>query len=131
GVVAFDPPASPARSTEPDERVTLVPFGAQDLRVTDFPTLGESASATVRPLTFTFDNNDTTGWSWIGGGWWARDGKLRAVRTGGAPGYKALLENVTCMDVRLDADITPPPTGDAGVIFRVGKASIGVDAYQG
>jgi hypothetical protein len=131
GVVALDPPASPVRSTEPEERITLVPFGAQDLRLTDFPVLGAPAAAISQPVTFTFDKNDTTGWSWIGGGWWAHEGSLHTTATGGAPGFKALVENVTCGDVRLEADVTPPPAGDAGVIFRVSKPSIGADAYEG
>jgi hypothetical protein len=131
GVVAFDPPSSPVRSSEPDERVTLVPLGAQELRLTDFPVLGEPPAPITKPLIFTFDSNTTTGWSWIGGGWWAHDRKLRTTPTGGAPGFKALVENVTCADLRIDADITPPPVGDAGVIFRVSKPSIGPDAYEG
>jgi hypothetical protein len=121
------------RSDEPDERVTLVPFGAQDLRLTDFPVLGDPAGATTQALAFDFDNNDTTGWTWIGGGWWAHDGKLRTSHmAGGAQGFKALLENVTCSDLQLEVDVTPPPpAGDAGVIFRVANPSIGADAYEG
>jgi hypothetical protein len=121
GVVALDPPAGPLRSDEPDERVTLVPFGAQDLRLTDFPVLGHSPGAINTALAFNFDANETTGWSWIGGGWWAHDGTLRTSPTGGAPGFKALVEHFTCDDLRIEADITPPPIGDAGVIFRVNK----------
>jgi hypothetical protein len=131
GVAALDPPMSPVRSGESQERVTLVPFGAQDLRLTDFPVLGEPTGTLQQPVTFTFDTNETTGWSWIGGGWWAHDGQLRTTPTGGAPGFKALLENVTCGNARIEADVTPPPSGDAGVIFRVSKPSIGADAYQG
>ncbi|HSV13568.1 MAG TPA: beta-L-arabinofuranosidase domain-containing protein, partial [Tepidisphaeraceae bacterium] len=131
GVVALDPPISPVQSNERETRVTLVPFGAEDLRLTDFPILGEPAGAPPNPLTFPFDQNDTTGWTTIGGGWWVHDGRLRTTPNGGAPGYKALLENLTCADVRIEADVTPPPTGDAGVIFRVSKPSIGADAYQG
>src|SRR5439155_1760993 len=92
------------------------PFGAQDLRVTDFPVLGDPAGAggaISQPLTFTFDTNDTTGWCWMGGGWWANDGQLRTTPTGGAPGFKALLENATCRDVRLTADHYA--TGQVGV----------------
>ena len=33
--------------------------------------------------------------------------------------------------MRIEADVTPPPAGDAGVIFRVNKPSIGADAYEG
>ena len=132
-VVAFDPPESPVRSTETEERVALVPFGAQDLRLTDFPVLGDTPSAPARdtPLTFTFDDNRTTGWSWFGGGWWAHDGKLRTTATGGVSGFKALIENLKVADLRIEADVTPPPVGDAGLIFRVSKPSIGANAYQG
>jgi len=131
GVVAFDPPASPVRSDEPDERVTLVPYGSQDLRLTDFPVLGDPPPPPTKPLAFNFDDNTTTGWTWLGGGWWAHDGKLRTAHMdGGAPGYKALVENFACADFRIDAAVTPPPAGDAGVIFRVAKASVGADAYR-
>src|SRR5262249_22694353 len=63
--------------------------------------------------------------------WWVHDGKLRTTPTGGVPGFKALVEKYTYADVRIEADVTPPPTGDAGVIFRVRKPSIGADAYEG
>lgn len=131
GVVAFDPPSSPVRSDEPDEQITLVPFGAQDLRLTDFPVLGLPTPLLSKPIAFTFDGDDTAGWSWIAGGWWAHDGQLHTTNTDGIPGFKALIENTTCSDLRIEADVTPPPTGDAGVIFRVNKPSIGPDAYQG
>ena len=37
--MAAEVPASPATSDEPLEQVTLVPFGAQTLRITAFPLL--------------------------------------------------------------------------------------------
>ena len=134
GVVAADPPASPVRSAEPEERVTLVPFGALDLRLTDFPVLGERAAAAkaeAEALSFDFEAKGTAGWTWIGGGWWADRGQLRTTPTGGAPGFKALVEGVEWADVRLEAEVTPPPAGDAGVVFRVRRPSIGADAYEG
>jgi hypothetical protein len=85
----------------------------------------------TKPLTFNFNTNDTSGWSWVGGGWWAHDGQLRTTPTGGAPGFKAMLEKVTCADVRVEADVRPPPVGDAGIILRVSNPSIGADAYEG
>ena len=133
GVAAFDPPASPVRLDQPEEQVTLIPFGAQDLRLTDFPVLGEprSAAALARTLEFDFDDGDTRGWTWIGGGWWAHEGQLRTTNTGGAPGFKALVEEARYANVRFEATITPPPTGDAGIIFRVSRPAIGADAYEG
>jgi hypothetical protein len=131
GVTALDPPASPVRSNEPDERVTLVPFGAQDLRLSDFPVLGEGIAAAAESVRFTFDSADTRGWYWIGGGWWAHEGQLRTSNTLGVSGFKALLEKVTYADLRIEADVTPPPVGDAGVVFRVSRPAIGADAYEG
>ena len=130
-LTASDPPPSPVQSSEPEERMTLVPFGSEDLRLTDLPVLGKPRAAVLQPLVFTFDRNDTAGWSWIGGGWFARDGQLRTTPGGGAPGAKVLVENVVCANVRCDADVTPPAVGDAGIIFRVCNPSIGADAYQG
>jgi hypothetical protein len=131
GVTAAEPPGSPAPANTSDARVTLIPFGAEDLRVTNFPVVGQSPDPIAHPLVFKFDQNEATGWTFIGGDWWAHDGQLRTTNTGGAPGFKALLESVACGDLRIDADVTPPPTGDAGVIFRVNKPSIGPDAYEG
>jgi Beta-L-arabinofuranosidase, GH127 len=131
GVVAFDPPASPVQSDEPDERIALVPFGSAELRVTDFPVLGNPTRNIVESLSFNFDDDHSNAWSWIGGGWWTHRGKLRTTPTGGAPGFKALLEGAEYADLLVQADVTPPPVGDAGVIFRVSNPSIGADAYEG
>jgi hypothetical protein len=119
------------RSNEPLEQVTLVPMGSQDLRLIDFPVLGELKRDPAVSHTFPLDGRKLTGWSWFGGGWRIADGQLHTSPTGGAPGFKALIENATFDDLRLEADVTPPPTGDAGVIFRVNKPSIGPDAYEG
>ncbi|HZZ42630.1 MAG TPA: beta-L-arabinofuranosidase domain-containing protein [Tepidisphaeraceae bacterium] len=132
GLVAADPPASPVQSAAPPQQITLIPFGSEDLRIADFPILANSPPAAKnKSLHFTFAKNTTTGWTWFGGGWYARDGKLHTSPNGGAPGFKALLDNHTYSNLRFEADITPPPTGDAGLIFRVTNPSIGPDAYQG
>ncbi len=39
GVQANEPPASPVSSSQPEETVTLVPYGSRNLRVTNFPVL--------------------------------------------------------------------------------------------
>ena len=130
-MVAFDPPASPVQSNKPDQRVTLVPFGAEDLRITDFPLLGKPDANISKPIAFDFIKSGTSGWSWIGGGWCARDGKLCTTSNGGAPGSKALIDNLPFTDGKLEVDVTPPAVGDAGIVFRVEKPSIGADAYEG
>jgi hypothetical protein len=82
-------------------------------------------------VAFDFEGGETRGWSWFGGGWWVHWGKLRTTPTGGVPGFKALVEGATYGDVKIEAGVTPPAVGDAGVVFRVTRASIGADAYQG
>lgn len=131
GVAAIDPLPSPVQSAETEERITLVPFGSEDLRVTDFPWLGDQEPIYPKLRSFNFDDNVTTGFSWIGGGWFVRGGQLRTTSNGGLPGSKALVEEFAGADVKIESEVTPPASGDAGVIFRVNKASIGPDAYEG
>jgi hypothetical protein len=132
GVDAFDPPASPVKSSEPIERITLVPFGSEDLRLTNFPILDTPrGDAATEPVAFKFDDSKLTGLSWFGGGWRAEGGQLRTSYSEGWSGWKALIENATFTDLRIEADVTPPPQGDAGVVFRVTKPSLGPDAYEG
>lgn len=38
---AAPPPQSPVKSTDPLETITLIPFGATDLRIAEFPVLDE------------------------------------------------------------------------------------------
>ena len=131
GVMAADPPTSPVKSAEPIVDVTLMPAGAQNLRVTDLPWLGVPSMVAAKAQTFTFDDSKTDGWVWHGGGWFARDGALRSVPNGGSPGFRALIENVSYDDVMVEADVTVPEAGDAGVVARITRPSIGADTYQG
>ena len=131
GVLAMDPPISPVQSNQPLEKVTLLPYGAQDLRLTDFPVLGSPTAKRGKPMAINFDDNDASAFLWYGGSWWAHEGALRTTPTGGEPGFKALLEGQIYTDLELWADVTPPKSGDAGVIFRVSKPAIGADAYLG
>ena len=47
GRSAEDPPVSPVSSDQPEQTVTLVPFGAQTLRVTAFPWLGRPSGGRI------------------------------------------------------------------------------------
>lgn len=131
GVMAADPPMSPVKSNEPLGEVTLLPLGAQDLRVTDLPWLGEAKPTKAEANSFDFSDGSAADWIWYGGNWFVHDGKLCSTFTGGAPGFKALIEHGTYDDVVMSADVTVPEVGDAGVMVRVTKPSIGADAYQG
>lgn len=131
GTDAMDPPTSPAGAGGLEEELVLAPFGSAELRVTSFPVLGSAALASSGAA-FNFNDNTTAGWSWLGGGWWAHDGKLRSSgMNGGTRDFRAMVETGDYADLKLQATVTPPEKGDAGVVFRVTKDAVGDNAYQG
>ena len=130
-VVALDPPFSPVASAEPLETVTLVPFGSQMLRVTNFPVLG---APRPRSTEFRDDFKDGHHDAFVahGGGWYVRDAALHAApNTGGAPGVKCVSPDTQFADFTYSADVSVGNTGNAGLIFRVSEPAIGADAYKG
>jgi hypothetical protein len=133
GRMALDPPYSPVQSVEPVQSVTLAPFGALSLRVTDLPWIGTPARA-AKSFNASFDEGSMAGWVTYGGGWFIRNGVLKpASNEGGGvwPGVKAVATAMCFADFTYDADVMVGPKGNAGVIFRVNKAAMGADAYLG
>ena len=130
GRVAEDPPASPLASDEPEQTVTLVPFGAQTLRVTAFPWLGTPAKP---PAAYRcdFDNTDAPGWVTYGGNWFVEHHQWCATANANTAGIKSIASGTDFADFTYDADITPAASGDTGLIFRVGHPSIGDNAFDG
>jgi len=129
GTHAFEPPASPVASTNPLETVSLVPFGAQHLRVSWFPYLGTPAP-TVGSFTENFDSTWSRRWTVFGGNWSARDGALSTVPAS-AVGAKALAMETAFTNFIYEADVSVGSVGNAGLIFRASKPDIGADAYCG
>ena len=135
GRVAEDPPVSPVASEEPEQTVTLVPFGATELRVTAFPRLGTPATPAAS-YTADFADSSAPGWVEYGGGWFVRDGQLHSAANAGGFGYgtagvKCVATGTDFADLQYDCDVTPGPKGDAGIIFRVSRPSIGPNAFDG
>ncbi len=135
GLAALDPPYGPVASNAAEERVTLVPFGAGMLRVTNFPVIGTPPTP---PAAFEDDFADGHFDAWIpyGGGWFVRDGALHAASNAhsgsfGLAGVKAVVPSTHFQDFVYDAEVTLNEVGDAGLIFRVGEPTIGPDAYRG
>ena len=135
GRMANDPPVSPVTSDEPEQTVTLVPFGAQTLRVTAFPYLGKPAVAadTFAP---DFADTDAPGWVAYGGGWYVQDHALHAASNAGSGGFgtagvKDVAPATDFADLTYAADVTPTRSGDAGLIFRVSRPAIGANAFDG
>jgi hypothetical protein len=129
GTHAFEPPVSPVVSTNPLVNITLVPFGAQHMRISWFPYLGIPAPTTG----FFSENFDPTWcqrWTTFGGNWSARNGVLSTVPAS-ANGAKALAMATAFTNFTYEADVSVGPVGNAGLIFRVSKPDIGADAYCG
>lgn len=128
GRLAFDPPPVPVATTAPVETITLVPFGATTLRMTSMPLVG------VPPPPHDLQADFTTGglaaWTAYGDAWRIQDGRLRA--TVGGSGAKALVRGACFGDLVLEADVhLGKGGGDCGLLFRVGNAAIGCDAFDG
>lgn len=127
-LAAFDPPISPIASQSPIQSIELVPFGSQMLRVTDFPVVG-----TPHPALAAWSENFSSGhaddWIFYGGGWFVRDGQLRASNPNTAA--KAVASRAVFSDFTMESDIIVGETGNAGLIFRISNPSIGADAHNG
>lgn len=128
GTHAFEPPASPTVSTNPLQSVTLVPFGAQHMRLSWFPWLGNRV--TSNSFTENFASDWTHRWTVFGGNWSARNGALSTVPAS-ANGAKALAMQTTFTNFTYEGDVSVGAVGNAGFIFRVTKPDIGADAYCG
>ena len=134
-VVAHDPPVGPVTSAEPLETVTLVPFGSQMLRVTDFPVLGTPPTYAV---TFrdNFQNGHFDAFVPYGGGWFVENAALHAASNAGSGSYGLAGVKCVALETRFDnfsyeGEVSPGPIGNAGLIFRVSQPGIGGDAYKG
>ncbi|HXS69253.1 MAG TPA: beta-L-arabinofuranosidase domain-containing protein [Candidatus Polarisedimenticolia bacterium] len=128
GTHAFEPPASPTTSANPLQKVTLVPFGSQHLRVSWFPWLGNRKTA--NSFSETFDSHWSERWTVFGGNWSARGGALSTMPAS-ANGAKALAMETAFTNFTYEGDVSVGPLGNAGLIFRVTKPDIGSDAYCG
>ncbi len=130
GTHAFEPPVSPvAASTSPLETVTLVPFGAQHMRISWFPYLG-IPSLTAGNFSENFDSTWSQRWTVFGGNWVVRTNTLSTVPAS-ANGAKALAMATAFTNFTYEADVSVGPAGNAGLIFRASKPDIGSDAYCG
>jgi hypothetical protein len=127
GLVASEPPVSPAASNAPEETLTLVPFGAGMLRVSNFPVLG-SAPPPEHSFSDHFVKGDSEGWITYGGSWFVKDGALNAVTWQGS---RAIETSTNFSDLNYQATIKVSDSGDAGLVFRVTDSGIGPDAYRG
>lgn len=136
GRAALDPPTSPVQSNQPEESVTLIPYGASSLRVATFPILGSPPPA-VKEFTDTFDEDEPINWVNYGGGWYVKNHTLWSAASGGhshgADGVnvKAVAGGTLFGNFTYDADIIPGPIGTTGLLFRIHGAAIGANSFDG
>lgn len=129
GTHAFEPPVSPVAADGPLQKITLVPFGSQHLRVSWFPHLGTPAPVS-RFFREEFDESWCQRWTTFGGNWIVHGGVLSTV-PGSANGAKALAMASAFTNFTFEADVAVGSDGNAGVVFRASQPDIGSDAYCG
>jgi len=131
---AMDVPYSPVASNEQTQEITLVPYGAENIRVSIFPTIG-TPKFINSGYQERFDAGIPNSLVIYGGGWFRKDNAIHCASNGdnssGNQGPKIIATNTNFSDLTYSADVAVNSPGDAGLLFRVSKPAIGADAYQG
>ena len=127
---ACDPPWGPIESSQTTEEITLVPFGAENIRLTCFPLIG-----TTNYIQTIFQENfnkvHSDGWVEYNGSFMMDNNEYLATNTVGYLCSKSVQTSTRFSDLIYDFNIKIGNTGDGGVIFRASKFSLGADEYNG
>ena len=128
---ACDPPYSPVESTQPMETVTMVPFGAESIRLTCIPTIGTPAAPSIS-FQDNFDDGNQVGWVNYGGSFMVDNNEYFSTNIeGGNRGAKSVVSATSFSDFTYDFKVRVGNNGDGGVIFRASRLSFGADEYNG
>lgn len=130
GNLALDPPYGPTETSEATEQVTLVPFGAENLRATCLPIVGTPEFATTT-YQDDFSTGNQIGWVNYNGSFMVDNGEYFATNTEGYSGSKSVQSSTLFSDFTYDAKVQVSGSGDGGLLFRASKLSLGADEYNG
>lgn len=127
---ASDPTFGPVESSEPEEEISLVPFGAENIRLTCFPLIG-TPTYIDKFFEENFDTDRLQGWVNYNGSFMLDNNEYFATNTEGYSGSKSVQTATLFSDLIYDFKVKIENSGDGGVIFRAGKLSFGADEYNG
>ena len=133
GRYAEEVPYSPVASQSAAQTVTLVPYGAEVLRVTEFPVV-EAGNISVADFADDFNNNTMTDWLSVGGSSNAINGSLNTnwiEGDGGGKTTKVYVPKSQMINFDYDLDIKVANSGDAGAMFRVSNVNKGGNSFKG
>lgn len=130
GNFACDPPYSPVETAQPAEQITMVPFGSENIRATCLPVTGTPA---MIKTTFQddFSDENQVGWVNYSGNFMVDNGEYFCTNTVGHSGCKSVFSATEFNDFSYNAKIKVSGDGDAGIMFRASKLSMGADEYNG
>lgn len=131
GIHATEPPVSPIASGEATEEITLIPFGAERIRVTYFPVIGTPKDKKESSFEDNFKTGEKNKWVNFGGSWQQQNGKYYAHSTG-VKGMKSIATATNFSDFTFTTSIrVEDDNSEGGMVFRVNNASDGADIFQG
>jgi hypothetical protein len=131
GITANEPPYGPVTTTEATEQITMVPFGAENLRVTCLPVVG-TPSMTSSAFQENFSNGNQLGWVNYNGSFMVDNGEYLSTNIeGGNPGAKSVQTSTLFSDFTYDAKVKVGTNGNGGLMFRASKVAMGADQYCG
>ncbi|MHB9142133.1 MAG: family 16 glycoside hydrolase, partial [Paludibacter sp.] len=130
GVMANDPDYGPVQSSAATQNVTLVPFGAENIRVTTFPIIGTPNKITTS-FQDDFSSGTQIGWINYGGSFYVNNGEYIATNPEGKPESKSIQTATSFTDFNYDVKVQVGTSGNAGIVFRTGKTEFIPDGYNG
>lgn len=130
GLIACDPPYGSVTSNEQVEDVVLVPYGAENIRLTCIPVIGTPDYIEGR-FTEDFNGGTQIGWVNYGGSFMVDNGEYLSTNIEGGQSGKSVYSATQFDDFTYNFKIKVGNKGDGGVLFRSSRLGFGADEYDG